>query len=61
MATNKASKKTQIKTAVQHKADNTATGKQEKQDLMSIAEVRMVLYVVPIAIILALFVYFITR
>jgi hypothetical protein len=35
--------------------------KGEKRSLMSIAEVRMLLYVVPISVVLALFVYIITR
>jgi hypothetical protein len=60
MATNKSSKKQQIKTSVQMKAEK-GVAKDEKQGLMNIAEVRMLLYVVPIAIILALFVYIITR
>ncbi|MBN2256259.1 MAG: hypothetical protein JW704_00255 [Anaerolineaceae bacterium] len=61
MATSKASKKTQIKTMGQAQDDKKKSGSKEKQDLMSIAEVRMVLYVVPIALILALFVYLTTR
>jgi hypothetical protein len=64
MATNKSSKKTNIKTAQQFKEDKSigkGVAKDEKQGLMDIAEVRMVLYVVPVGLILALFVYFMTR
>jgi hypothetical protein len=64
MATSKSTKKNEIKTMHQSKdAKNKAMseGKSGKQDLMSIAEVRMVLYVVPVGVILALFVYFMTR
>jgi|WetSurSiteA1Bulk_404760.scaffolds.fasta_scaffold34499_3 hypothetical protein len=64
MATNKSSKKTEIKTMHQAKdAKDKAIseGKSGQQDLTSIAEVRMLMYVVPVAIILALFVYFVTR
>ena len=60
MATNKSKKKTTIKT-VQQMKDEKGVAKGEKQGLMNIAEVRMVLYVVPVALILALFVYFVTR
>ncbi len=60
MATNKTKKKTAIKT-VQQMKDEKGVAKGEKQGLMNIAEVRMVLYVVPVALILALFVYFVTR
>ena len=60
MATNKANKKTTIKT-VQQMKDEKGVANGEKQGLMNIAEVRMVLYVVPVALILALFVYFVTR
>jgi hypothetical protein len=52
MATNKSSKNTSSPKGV---------AKEEKKGLMSIAEVRMLFYVVPIACILALFVYIITR
>ena len=60
MATNNSKKKTSIKT-VQQLKDEKGVAKGEKQGLMNIAEVRMVLYVVPVALILALFVYFVTR
>ena len=60
MATNKSVKKNTIKT-VQQMKDEKGVAKGEKQGLMNIAEVRMVLYVVPVALILALFVYFMTR
>jgi hypothetical protein len=60
MATNKTNKKSNIKTVQQIK-DDKGVAKGEKQGLMNIAEVRMVLYVVPVAAILALFVYFVTR
>jgi len=61
MATNKTEKK-----PVYHKTlAQTRLAKGEAKDmntgLMDIAEVRMLAYVVPIAIVLALFVYFITR
>jgi hypothetical protein len=54
MATNKESK---IRTIGQAKAETNG----KKTGLKDIAEVRMLLYVVPIACILALFVYFVTR
>jgi len=60
MATSKSNKKTSIKTVQQIK-DEKGVANAEKQGLMNIAEVRMVLYVVPVALILALFVYFVTR
>jgi hypothetical protein len=52
MSANKSSNKTSSPKGV---------AKDEKKGLMSIAEVRMLLYVVPIALVLALFVYIITR
>ena len=60
MATNKSNKKAEIKTVQQIK-DDKGVAKGEKQGLMNIAEVRMLLYVVPVAAILALFVYLVTR
>jgi hypothetical protein len=52
MATNKSNK---------NASTTKGVAKGEEKGLMSIAEVRMLLYVVPIALILALFVYIITR
>jgi hypothetical protein len=61
MATkNKSVKKTEIRTHVENKATKSVAKGTDK-GLMNIAEVRMLLYVVPIATILALFVYLITR
>jgi len=60
MATSKTNKKSTIKT-VQQMKDDKGVANSEKQGLMNIAEVRMVLYVVPVALILALFVYFVAR
>jgi hypothetical protein len=57
---NKSVKKTEIKTHVENKATKSVA-KDTDKGLMSIAEVRMLMYVVPIALILALFVYIITR
>jgi hypothetical protein len=53
MTTNKSSKDTS--------SPKKGVAKEEDKGLMSIAEVRMLLYVVPIALVLALFVYIITR
>jgi hypothetical protein len=55
MAANKANK-THIRTMNQKREAN-----KEDKGLMSIAEVRMLLYIVPIATVLALLVYFFTR
>ncbi|GEM_PF-4171903 len=52
MAKNKSSKNTSSPKGV---------AKGEDKGLMNIAEVRMLLYVVPVALILALFVYLVTR
>jgi hypothetical protein len=60
MAANKSIKKNKIKTLGETQ-DSKGVANEENKGLMNIAEVRMVLYVVPIALILALFVYFITR
>jgi hypothetical protein len=60
MAANKSIKKSSIKTLGETQASK-GVANEENKGLMNIAEVRMVLYVVPIAIVLALFVYFITR
>ena len=61
MATNKSEKKHTYHQTLSESRLSKGEAKGKKQGLMSIAEVRMVFYVVPIAIILALFVYFTTH
>ncbi|MGA9399024.1 MAG: hypothetical protein WBV22_12285 [Anaerolineaceae bacterium] len=60
MAPNKSDKKDEIRTMHENKAANSVANGTGK-GLMNIAEVRMVLYVVPIALILATIVYFLTH
>jgi len=60
MTTNESSKKSQTKTPSKTEVTNSVAKGTEK-GLMGVAEVRMVLYVVPIALILATIVYFLTH